>query len=231
VDHDPQFIGRFRITRRLGEGGMGVVYAAEDDALQREVAIKLLRTDAGARSTALLREARAAARVTHPSVCTIYEVGEYEGTPYLVMELLDGQSVAARLSTGPLGPFEACSILIPALEALDALHREGLVHLDIKPANIFITSRGVKLLDFGLARGLSAVDPTTTQSSAGLVAGTPAYMAPEQVRSEPVDARTDIFAAGILLYELVTGERPFRGATFVDVLQAVMTEHPPALSG
>jgi len=231
VDQDPQFIGRFRITRRLGEGGMGVVYAAEDDALQREVAIKLLRTDAAARSTALLREARAAARVTHPSVCTIYEVGEYEGTPYLVMELLDGQSVAARLSTGPLGPFDACSILIPALEALDALHREGLVHLDIKPANIFITSRGVKLLDFGLARGLSAVDPASTQSSAGLLAGTPAYMAPEQVRSEPVDARTDIFAAGILLYELVTGERPFRGATFVDVLQAVMTEHPPALSG
>ena len=210
---------------------MGVVYAGEDDALQREVAVKLLRTDAGARSTALLREARAAARVTHPSVCTIYEVGEYEGTPYLVMELLDGQSVAARVSTGPLGPFEACSILISALEALDALHGEGLVHLDIKPANIFITSRGVKLLDFGLARGLSAVDPTTTQSSAGLLAGTPAYMAPEQVRSEPVDARTDIFAAGILLYELVTGERPFRGATFVDVLQAVMTEHPPALSG
>ena len=231
VDQDPAFIGRFRITRRLGEGGMGVVYAGQDDALQREVAIKLLRTDAAARSTALLREARAAARVTHPSVCTIYEVGEYEGTPYLVMELLDGESVAARLSTGPLGPFDACSILIPALEALDALHREGLVHLDIKPANIFITSRGVKLLDFGLARGLSAVDPTTTQSSAGLLAGTPAYMAPEQVRSEPVDARTDIFAAGILLYELVTGERPFRGATFVDVLQAVMTEHPPALSG
>ncbi len=210
---------------------MGVVYAGQDDALQREVAIKLLRTEAAARSTALLREARAAARVTHPSVCTIYEVGEYEGTPYLVMELLDGESVAVRLSTGPLAPFDACSILVPALEALDALHREGLVHLDIKPANIFITTRGVKLLDFGLARGLTAVDPSTTQSSAGLLAGTPAYMAPEQVRSEPVDARTDIFAAGILLYELVTGERPFRGATFVDVLQAVMTEHPPALSG
>ena len=103
LDHDPQFIGRFRITRRLGEGGMGVVYAADDDALQREVAIKLLRTDAAARSTALLREARAAARVTHPSVCTIYEVGEHEGTPYLVMELLDGQSVAARLPTARWG--------------------------------------------------------------------------------------------------------------------------------
>ena len=210
---------------------MGVVYAGYDDALQREVAIKLLRVEGSAQSSALLREARAAARVTHPSVCTIYEVGEHEGTPFLVMELLDGESVAARLATGALGPFESCTILVPALEALDALHREGLVHLDIKPANIFVTSHGVKLLDFGLARAQSASDPTSTYSSAGLLAGTPAYMAPEQVRSEPVDARTDIFAAGILLFELVTGERPFRGATFVDVLQAVMTEHPPALSG
>ena len=233
MDQDPQFIGRFRITRRLGEGGMGVVYAGDDDALQRDVAIKLLRTDAAARSSALLREARAAARVTHPSVCTIYEVGEHEGTPYLVMELLDGESRSRRgSSTGALGPFDACSILIPALEALDALHREGLVHLDIKPANIFITSHGVKLLDFGLARARRASRSRRPRSSsAGLLAGTPAYMAPEQVRSEPVDARTDIFAAGILLFELVTGERPFRGATFVDVLQAVMTEHPPALSG
>jgi serine/threonine protein kinase len=231
LDEHPASIGRFRVIRRLGEGGMGVVYAGYDDALQRDVAIKLLRTEGSARSSALLREARAAARVTHPSVCTIYEVGEHEGTPFLVMELLDGESVAARLATGALGPFEACTILVPALEALDALHREGLVHLDIKPANIFITSRGVKLLDFGLARAQSASDPTSTYSSAGMLAGTPAYMAPEQVRSEPVDARTDIFAAGILLFELVTGERPFRGATFVDVLQAVMTEHPPALSG
>ena len=210
---------------------MGVVYAGYDDALQRDVAIKLLRVEGSAQSSALLREARAAARVTHPSVCTIYEVGEHEGTPFLVMELLDGESVAARLAAGALGPFDACTILVPALEALDALHREGLVHLDIKPANIFITGHGVKLLDFGLARAHSANDSTSTFSGAGLLAGTPAYMAPEQVRSEPVDARTDIFAAGILLFELVTGERPFRGTTFVDVLQAVMTEHPPALSG
>ncbi len=210
---------------------MGVVYAGYDDALQRDVAIKLLKVEGSARSSALLREARAAARVTHPSVCTIYEVGEHEGAPFLVMELLNGESVAARLASGALGAFQASSILVPALEALDALHREGLVHLDIKPANIFLTSHGVKLLDFGLARRPSASDPTSTFSSAGLLAGTPAYMAPEQVRSEPVDARTDIFAAGVLLFELVTGEQPFRGATFVDVLQAVMTEHPPALSG
>jgi TolB-like protein len=229
---DPSSIGRFHIVRRLGEGGMGLVYAAHDDALQRDVAIKLLRTDASTRSSAaLLREARAAARVTHPRVCTIYEVGEHDGTPFLVMELLDGETVAARLAHGPVGAFEACAILVPTLEALDALHQEGLIHLDIKPANVFITSRGVKLLDFGLARGAAASDQTMTSSNAGLVAGTPSYMAPEQVRSEPVDARTDIFACGVLLFELVTGERPFRGATFVDVLQAVMTEHPPALSG
>ena len=213
---------------------MGVVYAAHDDALQRDVAIKLLRTEAGGRtSAALLREARAAARVTHPNVCTIYEVGEHDGTPFLVMELLDGETIADRLGRGPLGPLEACAILIPALEALDALHKEGLVHLDIKPANVFATSRGVKLLDFGLARVTAANDPrlTLTTSSAGLLAGTPFYMAPEQVRGEAVDARTDIFAAGVLLFELVTGERPFRGASFVEILQAVMTEHPPRLTG
>lgn len=211
---------------------MGVVYAAHDDALQRDVAIKLLRTEVGGRSSAaLLREARAAARVTHPNVCTIYEVGEHEGTPFLVMELLDGETVADRLARGSLGPFEACAILIPALDALDALHHEGLVHLDIKPANVFMTSRGVKLVDFGLARGTAANDPGATNSSAGLLAGTPSYMAPEQVRGEAVDARTDIFAAGVLLFELVTGERPFRGTTFVEILQAVMTEHPPSLAG
>jgi len=231
VTQDPTSIGRFRITRRLGEGGMGVVYSGYDDALQRDVAIKLLRADASVRSAGLLREARAAARITHPSVCTIHEVGEHEGTPFLVMELLDGETVAARLAAGAHGPFDACAILVPTLDALDALHREGLVHLDIKPANIFITSHGVKLLDFGLARAQSVTDPTSTSSSAGMLAGTPAYMAPEQVRSEPVDARTDIFGAGVLLFELVTGERPFRGTTFVDVLQAVLTEHPPALSG
>jgi TolB-like protein len=230
----PTSIARFRIVRPLGEGGMGVVYAAHDDSLQREVAIKLLRPDVIGRSpAALLREARAAARVTHPSVCTIYEVGEHDGTPFLVMELLDGETVASRLTRGPLGPFEACAILIPALEALDALHKEGLVHLDIKPANVFVTSRGVKLVDFGLARATTLNDQgiTITNSSAGLLAGTPSYMAPEQVRAGAVDARTDIFAAGVLLFELVTGERPFRGATFVEILQAVMTEHPPSLAG
>lgn len=212
---------------------MGVVYAAQDGALQREVALKLLRTDVGRSPAALLREARAAARVTHPNVCTIYEVGEHEGTPFLVMELLDGETVAARLAGGSLGPFDACSILIPTLEALDALHKEGLVHLDIKPANVFVTSRGVKLVDFGLARGTVPSDQGITigNSTAGLLAGTPSYMAPEQVRGEAVDARTDIFACGVLLFELVTGERPFRGTTFVEILQAVMTEHPPNLGG
>ncbi|HET7220700.1 MAG TPA: serine/threonine-protein kinase [Vicinamibacterales bacterium] len=228
-DH-PASIGRFRIDRLLGEGGMGVVYAGFDETLQREVAIKLLRADA-ARSSALLREARAAARVRHPSVCTIYEVGEHDGVPFLLMELLDGETLAARLARSALGPVEAAAVVVPALDALAALHDQGLVHLDIKPANIFLTSAGVKLLDFGLAKALTAADPTITQSRAGMLTGTPAYMAPEQVRSDTVDARTDVFAAGILLFELVTGERPFRGATFVDVLQAVLTEHPPALSG
>ena len=142
------------------------------------------------------------------------------------MGIVCGAGAGGGNGRGPLGPFEACAILIPALDALDALHQEGLVHLDIKPANVFVTSRGVKLVDFGLTRGTAAGDrvSTITTSGVGLLAGTPSYMAPEQVRGEAVDARTDVFAAGVLLFELVTGERPFRGATFVEILQAVITE-------
>jgi TolB-like protein len=228
---DPAEVGRFRILRRLGEGGMGVVYVGYDEALQRDVAIKLLRVDGAAQSQSLLREARIAARIAHPSICTIHEVGEHDGIPFLVMELLEGETVAARLAAGVQDPYEACSVMIPTLDGLEALHAAGLVHLDVKPANIFITPHGVKLLDFGLARGFSPGGVTMTRSVSGMWAGTPAYMSPEQVRGDPVDARSDVFAAGIVLFELVTGQSAFRGATFVDILQAVLTEHPPALSG
>jgi TolB-like protein len=230
VSDIPARIGRFRITRRLGEGGMGVVYVGTDDTLQRDVAIKLLRAETANPAT-LLREARVAARVQHPAVCTIFEVGESDGTPFIVMELLEGETVASRLTRGPLDPCEAAGIMMPTLDGLDALHQAGLVHLDVKPANIFITPHGVKLLDFGLARTHAAEGMSVTRSLSGMWAGTPAYMAPEQVRGEPVDPRTDIFAAGIVLFEMVAGESPFRGGTFVDVMQAVLTQHPPALSG
>ena len=226
--HDTTGLSDAELLQRLGRGGMGVVFRARQLSLQREVALKViagLGEDAAAVAR-FLGEARAAAQLHHPHIVPVYEVGEHEGTPFLVMELLDGETVADRLARGPLGPFEACAILVPALDALDALHQEGLVHLDIKPANVFVTSRGVKLVDFGLTRGTAAGDrvSTITTSGVGLLAGTPSYMAPEQVRGEAVDARTDVFAAGVLLFELVTGERPFRGATFVEILQAVITE-------
>jgi TolB-like protein len=209
---------------------MGVVYVGVDDTLEREVAIKLLRSES-ARPSALLREARVAASIQHPAICTIFEVGESEGVPFIVMELLDGETLAARLGRGGLDPCEAAEIMVAVLEGLDALHRHGLVHLDVKPANIFITPHGVKLLDFGLARVQTVDAPAATRSLSGMWAGTPSYMAPEQIRAEPVDARTDVFAAGVVLFELVAGESPFRGTTFVDVMQAVLTQHPPALSG
>ena len=193
----PDRIGRFRVVGRLGEGGMGVVYAAEDEELQREVAIKLLREEHGG-SPALLREARAAARLRHPAVCTVYEVGDHAGRPFLVMERLEGETLGAQLAHGPKSAVEACAILAQTLEGLQALHAAGLVHLDLKPANIFVTPYGIKLLDFGLSRA-QAGGASATFSAAGLLAGTPAYMAPEQARGEPVDARTDIFAAGIVL--------------------------------
>jgi serine/threonine-protein kinase len=225
----PSTIGRFQVLGPLGRGGMGVVYRAHDPELQRDVAIKLLNDDTRA-TTDLLKEARVAARVRHPSICTVYEIGEQDGVPFFVMELLEGETLQTELVNGPVAPQRACTIVIEALDGLEVLHRAGLVHLDLKPANIFITAYGVKLLDFGLSRK-PRTDPLGTRTNAGNLVGTPSYMAPEQIRGEGVDARADIFAAGAVLFELVTGERPFRGTTYVDVLQAVLTEHPPALSG
>jgi TolB-like protein/tetratricopeptide (TPR) repeat protein/predicted Ser/Thr protein kinase len=226
----PAKIGRFRVLRRLGEGGMGVVFAAFDDRLDRSVAIKVLRPELVAGATAdLLREARAAARVTHPNICQIYEVDEDDGRPFLVMELLDGESLAARIAQGPLSLDEALETTGTVLSALGVMHAQGLVHLDLKPANIIATPGGLKVLDFGLARRVSP-DGAATQT-VSLPAGTPAYMAPEQIRGGPLDARTDIFAAGVMLFEMIVGRPPFGGAGTVDILQSVLAEHPPSLSG
>jgi non-specific serine/threonine protein kinase len=235
---DPETIGRYRIQRKLGEGGMGVVYAAEDERLGRAVAIKKLHPDTEDPSARerLWREARAAARVNHPSVCQVYEIAEEEGEPYIVMELLEGESLAVRMTHGPIAAAEAASILLDALNALDALHRAGFIHRDLKPSNMFLTASGVKLLDFGLARrhsgspesnGLSALDLTKT----GMIIGTPRYMSPEQARSEPVDATTDLFAAGTILFEMLSGRAAFEGRTPVEVFHAVLNEQPPALGG
>jgi serine/threonine protein kinase len=183
---------------------MGLVYAAHDERLDRRVALKLIRNaDASEQARKRFwRGARAAAAVTHPGVCQIYEIGEEEGTPYIVMQLLEGESLAERLKRGPLPVVEATQLGAAVLDALEDLHGHGFVHRDLKPSNLFLTAHGVKVLDFGLARLLPSpasveLDETPSQvTEAGALVGTPRYMAPEQLRGGSVDARTDLFALG-----------------------------------
>ena len=212
---------------------MGIVYEAIDERLQRPVAIKALlpASDPQMRDR-LLREARTAAAVSHPHICQLFEIGEHDGEPFLAMELLEGQSLADRLEAGPLPPAEAIATAIAVLSALDVLHRRWIVHRDLKPSNVFLSTHGVKLLDFGLAR---PVDPqmleTTVVTIPGVLLGTPRYMAPEQARGLDVDARTDLFAMGALLFEMLSGRPAFNGPSAIEALHAVLHEHPPALVG
>jgi serine/threonine protein kinase/tetratricopeptide (TPR) repeat protein len=231
--------GKYRIVRKLGEGGMGVVYAAHDERLDRPVALKLIRADdpdEHARKR-LWREARAAAAITHPGVCQIHEIGEEEGTLFIAMQLLDGETVAARLERGPLPIEEAIPIALAALDVLEDLHRHGIVHRDLKPSNIFLTAQGVKLLDFGLARTLpsdATVENDDTESrltEAGALVGTPRYMAPEQFQGAPTDARTDLFAMGAILFEILTARPAFPGRTIAAICHATLYEEPPPLAG
>jgi serine/threonine protein kinase len=228
-------IGRYAVTGTLGEGGMGVVYAAYDDRLDRAVAIKMIKataTEPGARDR-LQREARSAASLNHPAICQLYEIGEDDGELFLAMELLHGESLAARIARGSIPLTEAVSIAIGFLNGVDALHRHGLVHRDLKPSNIFLTPHGIKLLDFGLTcSAQGAADDTLVRMTApGTVVGTPQYAAPEQLRGEVVDARADLFAAGVVLYEMLTGKPPFAGHTPVEVFHAILYEQPPVLTG
>jgi eukaryotic-like serine/threonine-protein kinase len=231
----PARIGRYAIERKLGEGGMGVVYAARDDRLERTIALKTLSAlteDETARQR-LWREARAAASVNHPNVCQIYEVGEDGGRVFITMELLEGEALAERLQRGPLSTSEAAPIGLGMLSALSALHARGIVHRDLKPSNVFLTVHGVKLLDFGLARPEldGSLGPATGLTHTGIVMGTPRYMAPEQVAGEAVDTRSDLFAAGAILFEMLAGRPAFSGRTIAEVLHATRYEQPPALSG
>lgn len=235
MDEQPLLNGRYRLLHRLGEGGMGVVFAGRDEQLDRAVAIKMLRPasadpKAGDR---LRREARAAARVDHPNICRVYDVGEtVDGRTFVAMELLEGESLAARVARGPLPVAEAGPIGLSVLTALEALHASGLVHRDLKPSNIFLTRHGVKLLDFGLTRAAGGpVEASDALTTAGTVVGSPAYMAPEQVLNRPVDGRADLYALGVVLFEMLTGQRPFRGASPLEIVHAVVYHRPPALGG
>jgi serine/threonine protein kinase/tetratricopeptide (TPR) repeat protein len=225
-------LGHYAIVRLLGAGGMGEVYHAHDSRLQREVAVKVLRSAPHdpSRRARVWREARAAARVNHPGVCQIYDVGEVGGYPFIVMELLTGSSLAERLQTGPLPLDESVQVALSALEALDALHRREIVHRDLKPSNVFLTSPGIKLLDFGLARARDTASDLQT-TAAGVVMGTPRYMAPEQWTDAPPDPRSDLFALGVLMYEMLTGRPAFPGEDLRQVYHGVMAGHPPALGG
>src|SRR6266542_3990553 len=213
----PARIGRYAITRKLGEGGMGVVYAARDERLARTVALKTmssLASDDTARKR-FWREARAAASVNHPNVCHIYEIGEHGDELFIAMELLEGESLAERLRHGPLSVTETVPIGLGILAALGALHARGIVHRDLKPSNVFLTPHGVKVLDFGLARPemKRPLSAATELTRPGIVMGTPRYMAPEQVTGEAVDARSDLFAAGAIVFEMLSGRPAFAGRT------------------
>src|ERR1051326_1955265 len=236
-------IGPYRIVRKLGEGGMGVVYAAEDERLHRAVAIKTIRdvSDSSVRER-FMREARAAASLSHPNVCQLFDIGDTDGTPFLVMELLDGESLAERLMRGALPLPEAIRIALAILTALDALHARGFVHRHLNPSNVLLPGFGVKLLDFGLVRELQtpklSSDDTTMQPGtsppltlSGMIVGTPRYMAPEQILGGLVDPRTDLFSLAVLLYEMIAGAPPFVSDNPMQLFHALAYEHPPNLAG
>ena len=231
----PSRMGHYVIARKLGEGGMGVVYAARDERLERTVALKAmssLSNDETARKR-FWREARAAASVNHPNICQIYEIGEDRGDLFIAMELLEGEALAETLRHGPMSVSNTLSIGLSMLAALSALHTRGIIHRDLKPSNVFITPHGVKLLDFGLARLEleRSFMPTTELTVPGLVMGTPRYMAPEQVRGEAIDARSDLFAAAAILFEMLAGRPAFAGRNVVEILHSTLSEQPPALTG
>jgi serine/threonine protein kinase/tetratricopeptide (TPR) repeat protein len=216
---------------------MGIVYSANDNRLNRTVALKMILDsgndeDSGKR---FRREAQAAARVTHPNICRLYDIGEFHGRPFLVMELLEGESMLARLGRGPMLLAEALQVTLSVLSALSALHQSSIVHRDLKPSNIFLSTHGVKLLDFGLAKPISPLSDLgqtrTELTGHGVIAGTPRYSSPEQVTGKPVDARSDLFASAAILFEALAGRPAFAGNSALEIFHSVLYETPPALSG
>jgi len=235
----PERIGPYRVLSVVGEGGMGVVYKAEDQRLARVVALKVIREFEGdsSRRRRFWQEARTAAQVAHPNACRIYDIAEEQGRLVLVMEFVEGESLAKRIERGPLPARETGQIALALLSALEAFHKVGIVHRDLKPSNIVLSNGGTKLLDFGIAKHVpldTAEETATTLADAtlpGIFLGTPRYASPEQFQGNPVDARSDLFSMGVILFEMLTGQPPFAGESFVEISHAVLHGSPPALSG
>src|SRR5277367_685960 len=234
-------LGPYQIESLLGAGGMGEVYRARDTRLDRTVAIKILTqgiADTPEIRQRFEREARAVSSLNHPHICALYDVGHQDGIEYLVMEFLEGETLAARIAKGPLPTPELLRYASQIADALDKAHRQGIVHRDLKPANVMLTKSGAKLLDFGLAKGGEILQgdmnssPTISRNltTQGTLLGTMQYMSPEQLEGKEADARSDIFSFGAMLYEMATGKKAFEAKSQASLIAAILREEPRPMS-